>query len=181
MKLSKIPFSATGSLYLLKDIASGARMPLCKGTELEEHKEFCFGPTADYMFWYGRIAAMNLNRGPWQNPADYLKSRADKEIEWTHLYGKPIEPDFPYNAMGLGVQQPEDFSQLLRQYQTITPHLPPEDPAHHFNQLVLCHPDRTPGYNAIIQPHILTAGYPWTFECSNAEAVPMHIAQKVLV
>jgi hypothetical protein len=96
LKLAEIPFSATGSLYFKKDIASELQAPLYKESHVGEGEDsvFCIGPIADYMFWYGRRAGLNLNRGPWTNSAEYLQSVAQKEIEWTKRFGKPMEPDF---------------------------------------------------------------------------------------
>lgn len=79
-RLFEIPFSATGSLYFKKDIPSRLQVPLYLG-HATEADQFCIGPIADYVFWYGRRAKLNLNRGPWKNPVEYLQSIAKKEIE----------------------------------------------------------------------------------------------------
>jgi aminoglycoside phosphotransferase (APT) family kinase protein len=182
LKLAEIPFSATGSLYFKKDIASELQAPLYKEDHVEEEGDsvFCIGPIADYMFWYGRRARLNLNRGPWTKPAEYLQSVAQKEIEWTKRYGKPMEPDFPFNAMDLGIQAPEEYIKLLERFQALTPHLLPKDPKHSFNQPVFRHPDPTPAniyispdtgritclidwQHTILQPRLLAASYPSTF------------------
>jgi aminoglycoside phosphotransferase (APT) family kinase protein len=182
LKLAEIPFSATGSLYFKKDISSELQAPLYKEGHVGEGEDsvFCIGPIADYMFWYGRRAGLNLNRGPWTNSAEYLQSVAQKEIEWTKRFGKPMEPDFPFNAMGLGIQAPEEYIKLLERFQALTPHLLPKDPKHSFNQPVLRHPDPTPAnifispetgritclidwQHSIVQPRLLAVSYPSTF------------------
>jgi hypothetical protein len=195
-KLFEFPFSATGSLYFKKDISSSLQTPLYTEEHTTEPNQFCIGPIADYMFWYGRRAGLKLNRGPWKNPVEYLQSIAKKEIVWTQRYGKPMEPDFPHNDLGLGVQHPEDYLKLLESYQLLTPHLLPKDPAHPFNQPVLRHPDLTPGnifitpetgrisclidwQHAIIQPQLLAAGYPRTFENPDDEISPELVEPKL--
>lgn len=102
-KLFGLHFGATGSIYFKRDIPSSIQAPLFQDEQSSQLGPFCIGPIADYMFWYGRRATLQLNRGPWKNPVDYLRASADKEIEWTKLYGKPMEPDFPHNAIELGV------------------------------------------------------------------------------
>jgi hypothetical protein len=84
--------------------------------------KFCIGATTGYMFWWGRRAGLKPDRGPWCCPIDYLRSTAQKEIEWTQHYGEPIEPDFPQNAIGLGMQQPEQSitSNICRTYKVLT-------------------------------------------------------------
>ncbi|RMZ75887.1 hypothetical protein DV738_g5227, partial [Chaetothyriales sp. CBS 135597] len=186
--LFQLPFSAIGSLYFKKDISAAQQAPLYEGKqEAEETRQFCIGPIADYMFWYGRRATLKLDRGPWKNHVDYLQSIAQKEIDWTQRYGTPMEPDFPHNAIGLGVQRPEDYCQLLASYKLLAPHLLPKDGTHPFNQPTLRHPDLTPGniflspetgrisclidwQHTIIQPLLLAAGYPRAFENPDDEA-----------
>jgi aminoglycoside phosphotransferase (APT) family kinase protein len=195
-KLFEIPFSATASLYFKKDIPSRLQAPLYAEEHIPETDQFCIGPIADYMFWYGRRAGLKLNRGPWRNHVEYLQSIGRKEIDWTQRYGKPIEPDFPHNAMGLGVQRPEDYLKLFECYQLLTPHLLPKDPAHPFNQPTLRHPDITPGnifitpengrisclidwQHAIIQPQLLAAGYPRAFENPDDQLSPELVEPKL--
>ncbi|KAF2676035.1 hypothetical protein K458DRAFT_447727 [Lentithecium fluviatile CBS 122367] len=120
------------------------------------------------MFWYCIRAGLELNRGPWENHVEYLRSI-------------PIEPDFLHNDVGLGVQQPEQYLKLLELYKSLTPHLLPKDPDRPFNQPVLCHPDLTPGniFHTIIQPQFLAAGYPYPFENPN-EKIPLNLNEPKL-
>ena len=188
-KLFQIPFRASGSLYFKNDIPSSLQAPLYEEEHATEERQFCIGPIADYMFWYGRRAGLKLNRGPWKSHIEYLQSIAQKEIAWTKLYGKPMEPDFPHNDMELGVQYPKDYLKLLEDYQSLTPHLLPKDPAHPFNKPTLRHPDLTPGnifvspesgrisclidwQHTVIQPQLLVAGYPRAFENPDDELSP---------
>jgi aminoglycoside phosphotransferase (APT) family kinase protein len=188
-KLFEIHFSATGSLYFKKDVLSSLQAPLYANQLAPEENEFCIGPIADYMFWYGRRAGINLHRGPWKNHVEYLQTIAQKEMIWTQRYGKAMEPDFPHNALGLGVQCPDDYLKLLESYQLLTAHLLPKDHAHPFNQPTLRHPDLTPGnifitpetgrisclidwQHAIIQPQLLAAGYPRAFENPDDDMSP---------
>ncbi|PVH92051.1 hypothetical protein DM02DRAFT_722216 [Periconia macrospinosa] len=195
-KIFEIPFSATGSLYFKKDVPSSLQAPLYAEEHADETEQFCIGPIADYMFWYGRRAALELNRGPWKGHVEYLQSIAKKEIDWTQRYGEPMEPDFPHNDLGLGVQRPEEYLKLLEYCQLLTPHLLPKDPTHPFNQPTLRHPDLTPGnifispetgrlsclidwQHAIIQPNLLAAGYPRAFENPDNELPPNLLEPKL--
>jgi aminoglycoside phosphotransferase (APT) family kinase protein len=191
LTLSNISFGATGSIYFTKDIASELQAPLYQEDHAADDGKsiFCTGPTADYMFWYGKRASLDLNRGPWRKPVDYLKSTAQKEIEWTRRYGKAMEPDFPHNSIGFGTQKPEDYLKLLESYQALAPYLLPKDPTHSFNQPILRHPDPTPAniyispetgritclidwQHTIVQPRLLAAGYPRAFENPDDEMDP---------
>ncbi|KAF2247950.1 hypothetical protein BU26DRAFT_519748 [Trematosphaeria pertusa] len=195
-RLFQIPFSATGSLYFKKDIPYGLQAPLYREERTAEADRFCIGPIADYMFWYGKRTGLKLNRGPWKSHVEYLQSIAQKEMDWTLRYGKPMEPDFPHNTLGLGFQRPEDYLKLLKCYQLLTPHLLPKDPAHPFNLPTLRHPDLTPGnifispetgrisclidwQHTIIQPQLLAAGYPRAFENPDDELSPDLVEPKL--
>lgn len=139
-KLFKLPFSATGSLYFKTEIDAGLQVPLYKEQAANQNSQFCIGPIADYMFWYGKRVGLDLDRGPWTSPVDYLQSIAKKEVKWTMNHGKSMEPDFPYNAIGLGIQHPNDYLKLLNDYQKLAPYLLPRDTTHPFNQPILRHP-----------------------------------------
>lgn len=74
-KLFSIPFNATGSIYFKKDIPSHLQTDLYRPGTLDpdgHSKTFCLGPIADYMFWYGKRAEMQLDRGPCKNCSCYL-------------------------------------------------------------------------------------------------------------
>ena len=61
-----LPFRSIGSIYFKTDVSSELQDPLYgAGAERSEDAEmFCIGPIADYMFWHGRRASLDLYRGP---------------------------------------------------------------------------------------------------------------------
>jgi serine/threonine protein kinase len=179
-KLFSIRFSATDSLYFKKDTMRNLQVPLYKESFEETASEFCIGPIADHKFWYDSRAHFDLRRLPWTSPVDYLHSIAQREIEWwTREYGRPREAVFPHNTMGLGIQQPEEYVELLESYQSLAPHLLVKDPAHPSNRPTLRHPDPSPSnilispdgrisclidwQHVIVQPRLLASGYSGIF------------------
>lgn len=73
-KLFDIPFGATGSIYFKSDVPENLQASLCDNTDRgegaqTEYDEFCIGPIADYMFWYGKRAGLDLYRGPCEYPS----------------------------------------------------------------------------------------------------------------
>ncbi|KAL2840323.1 kinase-like domain-containing protein [Aspergillus pseudodeflectus] len=171
-RLFEIPFGSIGSIYF-------------KGDDTAP-ETFCIEPTAGSLFWDGKRAGMDLYHGPWKNPTEYLRSIAEKEIEWTQRFGKPLELDFPHNAVFPGERLPEDYLTLLHKYLTLAPHLLPKDGDSRLNAPTLRHPDLNP-YNifvspetgaisciidwqhTIIEPRLLAAGYPRAFESPDPE------------
>lgn len=52
---------------------------------------------------------------------------ANKEIQWTWQYGKPLELDFLHNGVFPGKKSPEDYLCLAKKYLALAPYLLPED------------------------------------------------------
>lgn len=65
-KFFDISFGSIGSLYFKTDIPPALQAVLyATNTENDcDSETLCIGPTADYMFWHGRRAALPLYRGP---------------------------------------------------------------------------------------------------------------------
>lgn len=65
-KFFDIPFRSIRSIYFKKDVPAELQRALCTNNmENDQDLEtFCIGPTADYMFWYGKRAGLSLYRGP---------------------------------------------------------------------------------------------------------------------
>ncbi|KAE8150844.1 serine/threonine protein kinase [Aspergillus avenaceus] len=189
-KIFNIPFGAVGSLYFKSDLSPDLQGPLYEaGTpdEAGDSKTYCIGPIADYMFWYGKRAELELDRGPWSDPKNYLLATAAKEVKWIENFGKPLESDFPHNTVFPGLHSPQDYLELLKKYSKIAPYLLPSDPGNYLSRPTIRHPDLTPSnvficpdtfkitsiidwQHTVITPLLLTAGYPRLFE--NPEPEP---------
>ncbi|GAQ07502.1 hypothetical protein ALT_4823 [Aspergillus lentulus] len=186
-----IPFGSIGSIYFKKDVPPELQAALYSASaeNNRDSEMFCIGPTADYMFWYGKRAGLNLYRGPWNDPKKYLVSIAEKEIEWTRQYGKPVQLDFPHNGVFPGEKSPEDYLCLLDKYLTLAPYLLPKEPDNPLNRPTLRHPDLNPNnifispdsgaisciidwQHATVEPRLLVAGHPRAFENPDPEQSP---------
>ncbi|GLA63040.1 phosphotransferase enzyme [Aspergillus tubingensis] len=171
-KFFNIPFGSIGSLYFKTDIKQDHQAALYAPDvpHNEDSEVFCIGPTADYMFSYGRRAALNIDRGPWNNHKEYLACIARKEAEWIRCFGKPVELDFPYNGVFPGLKYPADYLPLLDKYLALVPFLLPEDTNSRLNKPTLRHPESgavsyiIDWQHTFIEPRLLAAGYPRAFE-----------------
>ncbi|EEP79835.1 predicted protein [Uncinocarpus reesii 1704] len=188
-RLFALPFGATGSLYFKGDLPVQLRRELYMPGSTDEGGDsniYCIGPICDYMFWYGQRSNLALDRGPWENPTQYLSAVATKEVKWIEQFGKPLECDFPHNTVFPGVNSHQDYLELLQKYLAIAPCLLPKDPSNPLNRPVLRHPDLTPGnvficpdthkvkciidwQHTVIKPLALAAGYPRLFENPDPE------------
>ncbi|KAK2812216.1 hypothetical protein FQN50_001574 [Emmonsiellopsis sp. PD_5] len=183
-KLFAIPFSSTGSVYFKKDLPPQMQTDLYLPGTVDpdaDSETFCIGPITDYMFWYGKRAELQLDRGPWKNPHEYLLAIGNRELAWAKHFGKPRGVDFPHNAFFPDVNSHELYMALLEKYLAIAPFLLPKESSDPGNQAILRHPDLTPGnvfvspetykitsiidwQHTVISPLLLAAGHPPLFE-----------------
>ncbi|EEH41093.2 phosphotransferase enzyme family protein [Paracoccidioides lutzii Pb01] len=190
--LFNIPFGSYGSIYFKKNIPPKLQSNLyVHGVKdpLGDSDIFCIGPSVDYRFWYGKRAEMQVDRGPWRNPHEYLAAIGKRELEWTYRYGKPLEGDFPFNKIQPGMVYPGAYCALLEKYISMSPFLLPRDTRHPGNSPTLRHPDLTPSdvfispetfkisgiidwQHAVIIPRLLASGHPRLFKSPDGTPPP---------
>lgn len=162
-KLFDIPFGAIGSLYFKKDLPKEMQADLYAPgiSDVDGDSEtFCIGPILDYMFWYGKRAEMELDRGPCKfsfglilypaligiegrDPLKYLQAISRRELRWIKEFGKPLERKFPYNSEFSRYVAPDSHSALLEKFSAITPYLLPSNPQDLRNRPTLRHPGKS--------------------------------------
>ncbi|KAI9672562.1 MAG: Phosphotransferase enzyme [Caeruleum heppii] len=190
VKLFDIPFGSIGSVYFKEDVPSHLQKDLYLPDTIDEagdSQRYCMGPIVDTLFWNGRRAEMDLDRGPWQKPAQYLQALGAKEVQWTRLFGKPALPRFPHRTVIDHPVSPAGHLEVLDKYLSAAPHLLPSDISHPMNRPTLRHPDPSPQnifvdpetheisciidwQHAMVLPLLLAAGYPPMFE--NPDPIP---------
>ncbi|KDQ14840.1 hypothetical protein BOTBODRAFT_158856 [Botryobasidium botryosum FD-172 SS1] len=78
-------FSQYGSLYYKEDVSPELqRVPLYADfSQIKDGADrFRIGPSTNRAFWCGERESMDLDRGPWRLPEDYLAAAARSEIDW---------------------------------------------------------------------------------------------------
>ncbi|PVI03036.1 phosphotransferase family protein [Periconia macrospinosa] len=91
-KLFALRFPASGSLYHIKDLQSASsrvEVPLPDSTP---NSDFCIGPDTRLSLWYGKRADIEIDRGPFTDPAAVLTAGAKKEIAYLAKFGRPLHP-----------------------------------------------------------------------------------------
>ncbi|KAI9045164.1 kinase-like domain-containing protein [Aspergillus affinis] len=143
------------------------------------------GPSADYTFWRVKRASLDLDRRPWRDHRDYVRSVGCREFEWTRRYGKPQQNDFPHNNIVKGDISPGIYLDLLQKFLSLAPYILPEDRESPMNMPTMRHPDLNPSnvfvldsceiscivdwQHSSILPLILTAGNPPLFKNPDSE------------
>ncbi|RAL11096.1 phosphotransferase enzyme family protein [Aspergillus homomorphus CBS 101889] len=146
-KFFDIPFRAIRSIYFKQDVPSGLQTTLYKPDVKSDRDSeiFCIGPTADYRFWYGKRAELDLHK-----------------------------LDFPHNGVCPGEKSPADYLSLLEKYLALpTLRHPDLNPNNIFispdTGAVTCIID---WQYTTIEPRLLAAGYPRAFENPDPEQSP---------
>ncbi|RMZ82324.1 hypothetical protein DV738_g1742, partial [Chaetothyriales sp. CBS 135597] len=108
-KLLSISFTRYGNLYYATDAFPG-----CEKAEIvssasqsqreESEKRFVIGPVVDTHFWDQGRAAMDIDRGPWKSPTDYLKAICLREISWIRQYAIP-KPSHSHGLFSVSTAQ----------------------------------------------------------------------------
>ncbi|KAH7910909.1 kinase-like domain-containing protein [Hygrophoropsis aurantiaca] len=138
-------FSQYGSLYYKEDIPESRRASTLYAhgaRRFGSEDKFCIGPLAHRTWYEDERANMDLNRGPWSSPADYLRSLALREEAWISRYAKPNIHDDPFRNVP-GPQVQEEHLRTLEQYRSIVPALVPSSKKVLASNL--WHPDLNPG------------------------------------
>ncbi|KAG9228229.1 kinase-like domain-containing protein [Amylocarpus encephaloides] len=96
-KLLSVSFTRYGNIYFASDAFSGCEAAKVVGdipAELKRvvEERFTIGPVVDRDFWNGKRASMTIDRGPWENPQDYLTAIANREIAWISSFAVPKPP-----------------------------------------------------------------------------------------
>ncbi|KAK8217850.1 kinase-like domain-containing protein [Phyllosticta capitalensis] len=93
-KLLSLSFSRYGNLYHAQDACPKCEKFKVAGSLPQQLKEdverrFVIGPVVDEDFWKDERARIDIDRGPWTRPEDYLKAIAHREIAWlSHHAGR---------------------------------------------------------------------------------------------
>ncbi|KAM5461786.1 hypothetical protein MferCBS49748_007070 [Microsporum ferrugineum] len=164
-KLFSFPFGAHGSLYYKDALPRNLQASLYASGQSGGDSRFCIGPITDYMFWRGRRAAFDLDRGPWGDHCQYLQSIGQRELEWTQKFGKPMMNDFPHNAIeGIPREIPQGiYIDLLKKYLSLAPYILPQDPADPLNRPTLRHPDLNPSNIFVSEEGEITCLIDWQY------------------
>ncbi|KAF3491213.1 uncharacterized protein GIQ15_00730 [Arthroderma uncinatum] len=99
-KFLSASFTRYGHLYFAEDAFPGCEKAQIVGDVSESQKQltqdrYVIGPVACNYFWDEERASMNIDRGPWRCPQNYLKATARREIDWITKYASPRPPPNP--------------------------------------------------------------------------------------
>ncbi|KAE8369252.1 hypothetical protein BDV27DRAFT_141444 [Aspergillus caelatus] len=126
------PWNTYGSLYYASENIPGAVAAEVIGdvpTEVRNtvmHR-FAIGPVAERDFWNKERATMRIDRGPWNQPREFVVSLAHRELEWIQRYAMPKPADDPL-VSAASQNSPSCHITLLQKYLKVAPFLLPDDP-----------------------------------------------------
>ncbi|EEQ33627.1 Phosphotransferase enzyme [Microsporum canis] len=132
-KLLSVSFSRYGNLYYSGEAipgAMGAEVVNDTSTEIKRDVKtrFSIGPAIERDFWTKERSVMDIDRGPWHHPQEYVVALARREQEWIKRYAIPKAADDPF-ITSAAQNSPEEHLSLLENYLRVAPYLlPTENP-----------------------------------------------------
>ncbi|KAJ6180855.1 Aminoglycoside phosphotransferase [Penicillium mononematosum] len=84
---------------------------------------FAIGPLTTSELWNGVRSGMDLDRGPWKDPSDYIRALGRNEIAYIKSHAIPR---MNYHRSLKTKEDPEDGLALLDKYMKVAPYLTPQ-------------------------------------------------------
>ncbi|KAJ4304590.1 hypothetical protein N0V90_000116 [Kalmusia sp. IMI 367209] len=166
-KFLSVSFARYGNLYFTQDAFSGCEKAEIQGDVTQSMKEdvakrFVIGPVVDRTFWHRERASMEIDRGPWENPQDYVRAIAQREIAWIVRYAD-LKTQHSRYSNPFTIVEPEmqrDISKHIAQYlqlRDVAEHLLPEGEK---SRATIWHPQLS-SLNMFIQEDQITGIVDW--------------------
>ncbi|KAH3976280.1 hypothetical protein HBH52_118710 [Parastagonospora nodorum] len=129
-KFLSLSFTRYGNLYFADNAFPGCEKAEIIGDlpqslrNLAENR-FVIGPVVDRGFWHRERALMDIDRGPWKSPQDYLRAIGQREIAWidSHAAQKPSGGLF---AMSEAQRTPDAHIVLYKKFLDVAEYLLPK-------------------------------------------------------
>ncbi|KAF1967449.1 hypothetical protein BU23DRAFT_602870 [Bimuria novae-zelandiae CBS 107.79] len=134
-RMFALEFPASGSLYYTKDLQAGTRKVAVTISSSARDSGFCIGPDTRLALWHGKRGNIQIDRGPYTDPAAALIAGAKKEIAYLTKFGRPLHPfqRLRREIYNYQKQSPLDHFDNLDKYLRIAPYLIP-----HHNETITC-------------------------------------------
>ncbi|KAE9379476.1 hypothetical protein N431DRAFT_434463 [Stipitochalara longipes BDJ] len=141
-KLASMTFTKSGCIYFASDIPTNLSHNLEVRTDVpiasSTLERFRLGPLVSSELWRGKRAAMDMNRGPYNTPLNYVKAMAVNEKLYIESHARSR-----MNYHRSSTEHPEEVLRLLGQCLQLAPAMIPPSVINDMDQLAptLWHPD----------------------------------------
>ncbi|KAG4435210.1 hypothetical protein IFR05_009318 [Cadophora sp. M221] len=139
-KLAETTFPQCGSIYFKEDFPQGEDIKLAGTCTISPSTlgRYTLGPMVGIDFWQGPKATMDLDRGPFNGPLEFLQGKAVSEMKFIQAHGRP-RSNIARSLTEL--ERTEEMEELLTKYLQLIPAMipPPTTDDHHSS--TLWHPD----------------------------------------
>ncbi|KAG9683763.1 hypothetical protein KCU95_g13446, partial [Aureobasidium melanogenum] len=175
-RLFQIQLPASGSIYhrTFLDSQQGVDQVPITTADTDEN-EFSIGPSNEYLWWYARRDEVAVNRGPWLQSEDVMKSVGERELAWLEKFANPRYPREPlYRAFYDNREvRPDIQIQVLRDYLNLVPLLVPEQAK--LTKPTIRHPDLSPSNIFISDTGEITGLIDW----QHTSVLPLFLQAKI--
>ncbi|KAK0106136.1 hypothetical protein ONS95_004638 [Cadophora gregata] len=142
-QLASTKFVKSGSIYFKGDIPRDMRSDNAIATSVPRDssvlERFQLGPLVSSGLWRGERANMDMDRGPYNEPLDFIKAVATNEIRFIKTHARPR---LNYHRSSTQPELPEEVLDLLQRYLKLSPAMiPPPGTNEDTHSPTLWHPD----------------------------------------
>ncbi|KIM97540.1 hypothetical protein OIDMADRAFT_204366 [Oidiodendron maius Zn] len=141
-QLTSTKFTQSGCIYFKGDIPENMSID-CKlvshvPLQSSELDRFRLGPLTSSGLWRGDRAGMNMNRGPYNKPLEFVEAMATNEKLFIKSHA---HPRMNYHRSSTELELPEEILGLLDQYLQLAPAMVPPPGMDDTHSPTLWHPD----------------------------------------
>ncbi|KAF8072086.1 phosphotransferase family protein [Lyophyllum atratum] len=166
------PLPCYGSIFFRSDIKA-------EMTSVAVDETFAIGPSLHLSFWEDERATLDIDRGPWKTPAEYLSAICRREQQWIRSYGSS-EALHPFSHHPAVTRDPSAHIAVLDLFNSVIPHIIPRGPPK-ITQPTLWHHDLNGG-NIFISESELAQGrisITSVIDWQNTTVRPLYIQARV--
>ncbi|TVY67451.1 Altered inheritance of mitochondria protein [Lachnellula suecica] len=181
-KLTFIKFAKSGCIYFREDISNSEPLQTNPPLSSQILDRFTMGPLVSNEFWSGQKAGMDLNRGPFEMPEQFIDAIARNERKFIKEYATPR---MNYHCSLKKAELPHEMLSLLDRYLQLTPAMVPSQLTENvdIHSPTLWHPDLHPN-NIFVDPksknlsHVIdwqsASSLPLFYHCHVPTAIKHH-------
>ncbi|KAH8589643.1 hypothetical protein B0O99DRAFT_692372 [Bisporella sp. PMI_857] len=135
-KLASTKFVKSGCIYFREDIHNSEALATNLPLPPSILERYTLGPLVERELWRGEKASMDINRGPYEGPQEFVKAMAETETKFIKAHARPR---MNYARSLTEPELPDKMLDLLDRYLQLTPAMVP--PFNDTHSPTLWHPD----------------------------------------
>ncbi|KAL8650303.1 MAG: hypothetical protein Q9210_003899 [Variospora velana] len=137
-KLASTKFVKSGCIYFREDIPDSDALVTNPSLCSSILERFTLGPLVEKELWRGEKVSMDINRGPYEGPQEFVEAMAENEKEFIEAHARPR---INYARSLTEPESPDEMLDLLDRYLQLAPVMVPPQSSDDTHSPTLWHPN----------------------------------------